>query len=94
MNSTGRLFTFRSPARQRTPVTEIEIYIVLGFCFPMRNISKFHFLAYFSSPEFGDVISRDGFKLIMKFLYFADNNNKVYYEDLQTFTKSFLSYHT
>jgi hypothetical protein len=52
----------------------------------MRIIQKPALQTYFSrkrilsAPGFGDVISRDRFKLIMKFLCFADNTNKANYE--------------
>jgi hypothetical protein len=47
-----------------------------------------------STPGYGDVMSRDRFQLIMKFLHFADNIKKANYEDPAQFTKYFLSYHT
>jgi hypothetical protein len=75
-NARGRLFTFRSHVRQWAPVTENEIYVVLGLYLLMGIIQTPTLRTYFSrkrilsAPGFGDVISRDGFKLIMKFLHF------------------------
>jgi hypothetical protein len=86
INSRGRLFPFRSPARQWRPVTESEIYVMLGLFLLMGIIQKPTLRSYFSrkrilsTPGFGDVISRDRFELIMKFLHFSDNTNKGNYE--------------
>jgi hypothetical protein len=82
MNSRGRLFSFRSLVRQWTPVTEGEIYFVLGLYLLMGIIQKPTLMLYFSrkrivsTPGFGDVISRDRLDLITKFLHFADNTHK------------------
>jgi hypothetical protein len=69
MNSRGRLFSFKSIVRQWTPVTENEIYAVLGLYLLMGFIQKPTLQTYFSRKRilsttgFGDVISRDRFKL-------------------------------
>jgi hypothetical protein len=87
INSRGSLFTFRSPVRQWRPVMENEIYVVLGLFLLMGIIQKPTLQTYFSrrriliTPGFGEVISRDRFELIMKFLHFSDNTNKANYED-------------
>jgi hypothetical protein len=44
-----------------------------------------------STLGFDDVISRDMFELIMKFLHFADNDDKANYEGLAKLFKTFLS---
>jgi hypothetical protein len=86
INSRGRLFTFRSLVRKWTRVTENEIYVVLGLYLLMGIIQKPTLRSYFSrrrilsTPGFGDVISRERFELIMKFLHFADNTDKANYE--------------
>lgn len=86
MNSRGRLFSCRSLARQWTPVTENEIYVVLGLFLLMGIIQKPTVRTYFSrkrilsTPGFGDVISRNRFQLIMKFLHFSDNSSKANYQ--------------
>jgi hypothetical protein len=86
LNSRGRLFTFRSLCRQWTPVTEDEVYVMLGLYLLMGIIQKPTLRSYFSrkrilsTPGFGDIISRDRFELITKFLHFADNANKADYE--------------
>jgi hypothetical protein len=61
MDSRGRLFTFRSLVRQWTPVTENEIYVVLGLYLSVVIIQKPSLQTYFSrkrilsTPGFGDV---------------------------------------
>jgi hypothetical protein len=86
MNSIGRLFSFRSLVRQWRPVTEGEIYVVLGLYMLMGIIQKPTLRSYFSqkwllsTPRCGDVISRDRLDLITKFLHFADNTDKANYE--------------
>jgi hypothetical protein len=73
MSARGRLFTFRSLVRQWAPVAENEIYVVLGLYLLMGIIQKPTLQTYFSRKRilstqgFGDLISRDMFKLIVKF---------------------------
>lgn len=47
MNSRGRLFTFGSLLRQWTPVTENEIYILLGLYLLMKIIQMLALRTYF-----------------------------------------------
>jgi hypothetical protein len=100
MSSRGRFLTFRSLVRQWTPVTENEIHVVLDLCLIMWIIQKPTLRTYFSrkrilsTPGFGDVMSRDRFQLIMKFLHFADNVNKANYKGPAQYTIYFLFYCT
>jgi hypothetical protein len=100
MHSRGRLFTFRSLASQWKPATENEIHVVLSLYLLIWITQKPTLQTFLSrkrillTPGFGDVISRDWLKLIMKFLHFADNANKANYGGLAKLYKSFLSYHT
>jgi hypothetical protein len=61
------------------PVTEGEIYVVLGLFMLMGIIQKPTLRSYFttkrviSTPGFGDIITRDRLELICKFLHFANN---------------------
>jgi len=63
-NARGNLFSFRSLVRSWTPVTESEIYTVLGLFF-MGIVQKPTARSYFSkrrvisTPGFADVISRE-----------------------------------
>ncbi|PNF14286.1 hypothetical protein B7P43_G07092, partial [Cryptotermes secundus] len=78
----GRVFPFRSPARQWVPVTLNEMYVVLALFLLMGIVNKPTLNSYFSTkrllytPAFPDVISRDRFQLICKFLHFNDNTKK------------------
>jgi hypothetical protein len=78
----GKVFPLRSPARQWVPVTVNEMYVVIALFLLMGIISKPTLNSYFSpkrllyTPAFPDVISRDRFQLICKFLHFNDNSKK------------------
>jgi len=77
-NARGNLFSIRSLVRSWTPVTESEIYAVLGLFLLMGIVQKPSVRSYFfksrviSTPVFADVISRQRFELICKFLHFID----------------------
>jgi len=64
-NARGNLFSFRSLVRSWTPVTESEIYTVLGLFLLMGIVQKPTPRSYFSkrrvisTPGFAYVISRD-----------------------------------
>jgi hypothetical protein len=85
-NQRGNLFTFRSPVRAWVPVTENEIYTVLGMFLLMGIVQKPTLRSYFSikrvisTPGFADIMSRDRFELICKFLHFIDNDSLQTYE--------------
>jgi hypothetical protein len=72
----GNLLTFWSPVHSWVPVIEIEIYVVLGLFLLMGIVQKPTMRSYFSkksvlpTPGFADVISRERFELICKFLAF------------------------
>ena len=80
-NARGNLFSFRSLVRSWTPVTESEIYTVLGLFLLMGIVQKPTAKSYFlkgrviSTPGFVDVISRERLELICKFLHFIDNES-------------------
>jgi len=69
-NARGNLFSFISLVRSWTPVTESEIYTVLGLFLLMGIVQKPRARSYFSknrvisTPGFAYVISRDRFELI------------------------------
>jgi hypothetical protein len=75
----GRKLSSRSTARAWKPMTEGEIYVVLGLFLLMGIIQKPTLRSYFttkrviSTPGFGDIITRDRLELICKFLHFANN---------------------
>jgi len=77
-NARGNLFSFRSLVRSWTPVTESKIYTVLGLFLLMGLVWKLTARSYFlkrrviSTPVFADIISRERFELICKFLHFID----------------------
>ena len=85
-NARGNLFSFRSPVRGWTPVTSNEIYTVLGLFLLMGIVQKPTVRSYFSkkkiisTPSFSEVISRERFELICKFLHFVDNESFVTYQ--------------
>jgi len=64
-NVRSNLFSFRSLVRSWTPVTESEIYTVLGLFLLMGIVQKPTARSYFwktrviSTPGFADVISRE-----------------------------------
>ena len=97
-NIRGNLFSFRSPVRKWTPVTSSEIYIVLGQFILMSIVQKPTIRSYFSkrkvisTPGFSDVISRDRFEIISRFLHFIDNESLATYDGPQNYSKSILSY--
>jgi len=80
-NARGKLFSFKSFVRSWTPVTESEIYTVLGLFLLKGIVQKPTARSYFSkrrvisTPGFTDVISRERFELICKFLHFIDNES-------------------
>jgi hypothetical protein len=82
----GNLFTFRSPVRSWVPVTENEIHVLLGLFLLMGMVQKPTMRSYFSkkrvlsTPGFADVISRERFELICKFLHFIDNDSLQAYD--------------
>ena len=83
-NVQGNLFPFRSLVRLWTPVTESEIYTVLGLFLLLGIVQKPTARSYFSkrrliTPGFADVISRERFELICKFLHFVDNESLLTY---------------
>ena len=65
-----------------TPVDLPEMERFLGLCFLMGLIKKNDINSYWSTdpllktPIYGQVMSRDRFLLILKFLHLVDNNNK------------------
>jgi len=69
-NAQGNIFSFRSLVRSWTPVTESEIYTVLGLFLLICIVQKPTARSYFSkrrvisTPGFADVISRERFELI------------------------------
>jgi hypothetical protein len=69
----------RSPAKAWKPVTEGDIYVVLGVFMLMGIIQKPTLRSYFttkrviSTPGFTDVITRDRLELICRFLHFTNN---------------------
>jgi hypothetical protein len=75
----GRELSVRLPARAWKPVTDREVYVVLGLFMLMGIIQKPSLRSYFttkrviSTPGFREIITRDGLELISKFLHFADN---------------------
>jgi len=75
-NARGNLFSFTSLLRSWTPVTESEIYTILGLFLLMGILQKPTARLYFSkrrvisTPGFADVISRERFELICKFFAF------------------------
>ena len=84
-NTGGSLFSFRSLVRSWTPVTESEIYTVLGLFLLMGIVQKPTARSYFSkrrviTPEFADLISRGRYELICKFLHFIDNESLPTYQ--------------
>ena len=72
--------------RSPRPVTESEIYTVLGLFLLIGIVKKPTASSYFSkrrvisTPGFADVISRERFELICKFLHFIDNENLPTYQ--------------
>jgi hypothetical protein len=81
-NSRGNLFSFQSPVRSWYPVTNNEIYVVLGFYMLTGIIQKPTTRLYFSkrrivqTPGFGDIITRGRLELICRFLHFNDRVNR------------------
>jgi hypothetical protein len=82
------------------PVTEGEVYVVLGLFMLMGIIQKPTLRSYFtterviSTPGFRDIITRDRLELISKFLHFADNETISTFEGpgkLQNFPSNFTS---
>jgi hypothetical protein len=75
----GRELAVRSTARAWKPVTEGDIYIVLGLFMLMGIVQKPTLRSYFSTkrvistPGFKDVITRERLEIICKFLHFSDN---------------------
>jgi hypothetical protein len=90
-NARGNLFSFRSIVRSWTPVTESEIYTVLGLFLLMGIVQKPTARSYFSkrrvisTPGFADVISRERFELICNF--FIDNESLPTYQGPPTLFK-------
>jgi len=85
-NARGNLFSFRSLVRSWTPVTESEIYTVLGLFLLMGIVQKPTARSYFSkrrvisTPGFADVTSRERVELTCKFLHFIDNESLPTYQ--------------
>ena len=85
-NARGNLFSFRSPVRSWVPVTENEVYTVLGLFLLMGIVQKPTARSYFSkkrivsTPGFSEVISRDRFELIVRFLHFVNNDSLQTYD--------------
>ena len=81
-NQRGNLFPFWSPVRSWIPVTENDIRVVFGLFLLMGIIQKPTARSYFSrkrvllTPGFWDVIGREKFELICRFLHFVDNDKK------------------
>jgi hypothetical protein len=94
----GRKLSSRSTARAWKPVTEGEIYVVLGLFMLMGIIQKPTLRSYFttkrviSTPGFGDIITRERLEQICKFLQCA-NNETIYsfQETFQNFPCNFTS---
>jgi len=69
-----------SPVRTWTPTTRDEIYAFIGLSLLMGLIYKPRMYMYWSgdkifrTPVFGQVMSRDRFLLILRFLHFNDND--------------------
>ncbi|PNF18924.1 hypothetical protein B7P43_G18030, partial [Cryptotermes secundus] len=91
----GRDLPVRSPARAWKPVTEGEIYVLLGLFMLMGIIQKPTLRSYFSTrrimstPGFRDIISRNRLELICKFLHFVDNETMSTYQGPQKLFKIF-----
>jgi hypothetical protein len=75
----GHKLSSRSVARAWKPMTQGEIYVVLGLFMLMDIIKKPTLRSYFttksviSTPGFGDIITRDRLELICTFLHFANS---------------------
>jgi hypothetical protein len=73
----------RSTARAWKPMTEGEIYVVLGLFMLMGIIQKPTLRSYFatkrviSKPGFGDIITRDRLELICKVLHYLPNQDLI-----------------
>jgi len=82
--------------RSWTPVTGSEIYTVLGLFLLMGIVQKPTARSYFlkrrviATPGFVDVISRERFELICKFLHFIDNESLPSYQGLPYCSKFIL----
>jgi len=78
-NTLGNICSFISLVRSWTPLTESEIYTVLGLFLLMGIVQKPTVRSYFSKSRvistsgFADVISRERFELICKFFHFIEN---------------------
>ena len=85
-NAQGNLFSFTSLVRSWTPVTESENYEVLGLFLLKGIVQKPTARSYFlkrrviSTPGFANVISRERFELICKFLHFINNESLPTYQ--------------
>ena len=72
--------------RSWTPVTESKIYTILVLFLLLGIVQKPTARSYFSkrrvisTPGFADVISRERFELICKFLHFIDNESLPTYQ--------------
>ena len=79
-NQRGNLFPFRFPVRSWVPVTENKICVVFGLFLLMGIVQKLTVRSYFSkkrvlsTPGFSDVIGRERFELIRRFLHLFDSN--------------------
>ncbi|PNF24933.1 hypothetical protein B7P43_G09365 [Cryptotermes secundus] len=77
----GREPSVRSHSKAWKPVTEGEIYVVLGLFMLMGIVQKPTLQSYFttekviSTPGFTDIITQDRLELICKYLHFANNEN-------------------
>lgn len=84
MKAQGNL-RFYSTVRSWKPVTEDKIYNILGLFLLMWILQKPATRMYFtrkgviSTPGFPDIICRDMFELICKFLDFVDDESKPRY---------------
>ena len=77
----GREPSVRSHSKAWKPMTEGEIYVVLGLFMLMGIVQKPTLRSYFttkrliSTPGFRDIITRDRLELICKYLHSANNEN-------------------
>jgi hypothetical protein len=91
----GHELSVSSPARAGKPVTDGEIYVVLGLFMLMGIVQKPTLRSYFttkrviSTPGFRDVITRDRFELICRFLHFIDSETISTFEGPQKLFKIF-----
>jgi hypothetical protein len=86
----------RSPARAWKPVTEEEMYIVLGLFMLMGIVQKPTLRSYFttkrliSTPGFRDIMTWDRREITCKFLHFTDNESNSNFGGPEKLFKIFL----